>query len=73
MAKTALVTGASGGIGYELSKILAAEGYDLVLVARSEIKLNDIAAEIQERYGVTATVMAKDLCDPAAPDDIFAT
>ncbi len=42
--KTALITGASGGIGYELTKLFAADGYDLVLVLCSEQKLNNIAA-----------------------------
>lgn len=71
-ARTALVTGASGGIGYELVKLFAAEGYNLVLVARSEQKLLDLAADLTQTYGVGATVLAKDLSDPAAPDEIFA-
>ena len=69
--KTALITGASGGIGYELGKLFAAGGYDLVLVARSEQKLNELAADFCEAHGVKATVLAKDLSDPAAPDEIF--
>ncbi len=46
--QTALITGASGGIGYELAKLFARDHYDLVLVARSSDKLNQIADELQE-------------------------
>jgi uncharacterized protein len=70
--KTALITGASGGIGYALSKLFAAEGYRLVLVARSAQKLNEIAADFSKTYGVSVTVLASDLCDPKAPEAIFA-
>ena len=73
MEKTALITGASSGIGYELSKLFAADGYNLVLVARSGQKLSEIASELAQTYGVRTTVLAKDLSDPASPDEIFAT
>lgn len=69
--KTALVTGASGGIGYELGKLFAADGYNLALVARSEQKLNHIAADLSTTHGVSVTVLAKDLSDPSAPQEIF--
>ena len=59
--KTALVTGASDGIGLEFSDILAARGYDLVLVARREDKLNEVSAKLSEKYGVNCTVKAADL------------
>ncbi len=71
MNRTALITGASSGIGYELSKIFAAEGYDLVLVARSQGKLEKIAAELSAKHAATVTVLAKDLGNPASPKDIF--
>ncbi|MBN2004405.1 MAG: SDR family oxidoreductase [Anaerolineae bacterium] len=70
-SKTALVTGASGGIGYELGKLFAADGFNLVLVARSEDKLNALATELQNTHGVEVTVLAKDLSDPAAPTEIY--
>jgi hypothetical protein len=73
MEKTALITGASSGIGYELSKLFAADGYNLVLVARSGQKLSEIASDLTQTYGVRTTVLAKDLSDPASPDEIFAT
>ncbi|MCP4539574.1 MAG: SDR family oxidoreductase [Chloroflexi bacterium] len=71
--KTALVSGASGGIGYELSKLFAADGYDLVLVARSEQKLDKIAASLCKTYGVNAIVIPKDLSNPASPNEILAS
>ncbi len=70
--KTALITGASSGIGYELSKLFAADGTNLVLVARSEQRLNEIAAELTQTHGIRVTVLAKDLSDPAAPGEIAA-
>jgi short-subunit dehydrogenase len=72
MEKTALITGASSGIGYELSKLFAADGTNLVLVARSEQRLNEIASDLAQTYGVRVTVLAKDLSDPASPGEIFA-
>ncbi len=69
--KTALITGASSGIGYELAKVFAREGYNLVVVARSEGKLAELAGHLQREHGITVKVMAKDLSDPAAPEEIY--
>ena len=69
--KTALVTGASDGIGLEFSDILAARGYDLVLVARREDKLNEVSAKLSEKYGINCTVMATDLSEPQAAQTLF--
>jgi len=69
--QTALVTGASSGIGLELAREFAAGGYDLVLVARGEKKLEELAAELRDRHGVTARVVPKDLSDPRSPEEIF--
>lgn len=69
--RTALVTGASGGIGYELARRFGEAGFDLVLVARSEAKLNEIAADFGKRYAVKVRVIARDLSVPGAPQEIF--
>jgi len=45
------ITGASGGIGYELAKLFAKDHYDLVLVARSGDKLNQVAGELRQQFG----------------------
>jgi uncharacterized protein len=70
-AQTALITGASGGIGYELAKLFAADHYNLVLVARSAETLNQIAGELQTQYGVRVTVAPVDLGEPSAPKFLF--
>ena len=67
----ALVTGASSGIGYELAKILAREGHDIALVARSADQLERIAVDLREDFGVRALVVPIDLSDPDSPDRIF--
>ena len=67
---TALITGASSGIGYELAKLFAAEGYNLVLVARRRQILEDLSVELRSRHGVSVEVMEKDLASPNAPDEI---
>jgi short-subunit dehydrogenase len=69
-SKTALITGASGGIGYELAKLFARERYNLVLVARSADKLTQIATELQA-YGITIKTIALDLAAPPAPKFLF--
>lgn len=69
--KTALITGASGGIGFDLTKIFAENGYNLVLVARNKDKLMELADHVQRMFGVSAKVLQKDLSDPAAPEQIY--
>ena len=71
MKKTALITGASSGIGYELTKLFARDRYNLVLVARSESKLQQIASELTEQYGIAVKVIAKDLALPSSPEEIW--
>ena len=68
--QTALVTGASYGIGRELAVCCARGGFDLVLVARSGDKLRSLAAEIASRYPVMARVLEADLSKPEAPEAI---
>lgn len=59
--RTALITGASSGIGYALAEKFAADGFDVVLAARSVAKLEALAEKLQTRFGITATVIAADL------------
>ena len=52
MRKTALITGASSGIGYALTECFARDGYDLVLTARSETKLKERADDLKKRFAI---------------------
>src|ERR1017187_4987397 len=65
--KTALITGASFGIGLELARIFAGEGYNLVLVARSADKLRQLASELEKSHGTRSLILATDLTEPGAP------
>ena len=69
---TALVTGASSGIGLELAALLARDRRDLVLVARNRERLEAIARGLSEEYGVRALVVAADLSEPDTPPRIAA-
>jgi len=72
IGKTALITGASAGLGKEFSRQLAAQGYDLVLVARTPADLERTAAELRQEYGVKTTVLPGDLSRPEAPVELCA-
>lgn len=69
--QTALVTGASGGIGCELAKLFGADHYNLVLVARGSDRLNQVAAEISDRCGVDVKTFALDLATAPAAQFLF--
>jgi short-subunit dehydrogenase len=69
--QTALITGGSGGIGYELAKLFARDHYNLVLVARSSDKLNQVAGELQSQFGVGVKTVALDLGAAPAPQFLF--
>ncbi len=68
----AVITGASSGIGLELARVAAADGYDLLLTARRADLLDGIAGEIASRYRVSASVHVADLADPASVDTLVA-
>ncbi len=70
MAITALITGASTGIGYELSKCFAADRHNLIVVARQEQRLRQIADDFTKQFGITVKVIAADLLQPDAPQKI---
>jgi short-subunit dehydrogenase len=67
MRRTALVTGASSGIGAAFADVFAAEGFDLVLTARREDRLRDLATRLEHTHGVRVRTIVEDLSDPAAP------
>ena len=70
-ASTALITGASAGIGYELAKLLARDRYNLVLVARNRDRLEQFATELQTQFGISARAVALDLAAQSAPQLLF--
>lgn len=69
--ETVLITGASAGIGYEFAHVFAEHGHDLVLVARSEDKLEALADQLRNDYEVTVTVIAADLTQLLGPQSVF--
>ena len=70
MAKTALITGASSGLGTEFARQLAARGADLVLVARDEAALGRLAGALRVARGVEVEVLVADLTDDAGLDAV---
>jgi short-subunit dehydrogenase len=68
---TALITGASSGIGAELAKLCAADGYDVVLVARQRAALEDLAFSLSQAHAIAARAVIADLADPAAARVVF--
>ena len=69
--KTALVTGASSGIGLELTRLFARDGYRLVLVARNRAALRELADELNSRFDTEVRVMPKDLSHPSTPAELY--
>ena len=68
---TALITGASSGIGFELAKEFAKHKHNLVLTARSEERLNSLANELRTKHGITVHVLAKDLGNIKEVDELY--
>ena len=71
-AKTALITGASSGLGEAYARLHASLGGNLILVARREERLLALKAELEQAHHVTVHVLAKDLAEPDAPASLFA-
>src|SRR6476469_1300027 len=68
---TDLITGGSGGIGAEFARQLAARKTNLVLVARSEDKLQQLAKELQELHKIQVDILVQDLTQPTATEAVF--
>ncbi|MFO1477202.1 MAG: SDR family oxidoreductase [Verrucomicrobiota bacterium] len=66
-----LITGASSGIGLELARCFAADGFPIVLAARHADRLQKVAAELESKYRVATRVVPVDLSDPAGPGALF--
>ncbi|MCC5969997.1 MAG: SDR family NAD(P)-dependent oxidoreductase [Pararhodobacter sp.] len=66
MRKLAVVTGASGGLGEQIARQLAARGYDLVMVARDQVKMERIASELVAAHGISAIIEPADLSQPGS-------
>lgn len=71
MSKTALITGASSGIGYELSIICAQNNYNLILVARSKDKLEAHQKNLTKDYNINVDIIIKDLSLPESANELF--
>jgi uncharacterized protein len=71
MRNTALITGASNGIGYELANVLAEKGNDLVLVARSQGKLDILARDLEEKFKINVHSIGKDLSEPGSAKEVY--
>ena len=66
-----MITGASSGIGRELASVIAKDRLDLVLVARRVERLEELATELRQKYGVKVEVVAADLAQPGAAERVF--
>jgi len=71
MSNTALITGASSGIGWELAKYHASKGGDLIITARRENKLNDLKQEIEKKYGVKVYLISLDLAEQGGASALY--
>ena len=71
MKEYVLVTGASSGIGYEIANQLAAKGLNLILVARTETKLQQMQTELTNKYGILVQYFVADLSDVNAAKDLY--
>lgn len=71
MKEYTLITGASAGIGLELARQLAAKGHNLILVARSQDKLNTLQMELKQQFGIDVLYLLYDLSEPNSAQDLY--
>jgi uncharacterized protein len=69
--KTALITGASEGIGFELTRLFAKDGYDLILAARNKKKMDKMAKDLSVKFGINVKVLPKDLSRPGSAGELY--
>ena len=69
--QTALITGASSGLGSDYARLFAADGHDVVLVARRKSKLDELGNQLADEHGINTHVIVADLSDPAAAQAIY--
>src|ERR1043166_352986 len=71
MNQWALITGASAGIGRELAQVFAADHFNLILVARNQARLEEVAAQLRRQHGIETKVLVHDLARAESPQNIF--
>jgi uncharacterized protein len=71
MSRRALITGSSGGIGYEFARIHAENGDNLILVARNKCRLDEIKESLEKEYGIAVYTIEKDLSETDAAREVF--
>ncbi|MDD5455563.1 MAG: SDR family oxidoreductase [Candidatus Margulisbacteria bacterium] len=69
--QTALITGPTSGIGYELALLFAKDGYNLILAARTKQKLEQMKADLEKKFAITVHIIAIDLSKPDSPKQLY--